>query len=265
MSHPLVRGLLWLAFLLVLLGEGRYRGFIAAWQVWLVLGSAIAVTVATLATAVSREPTCDHLGHDHRGTTWRGTVLHAVPLCAVLALGDGGLGQHALEHTGMWRPSAEPPVSARPLIPPFRPVLSMTPKRAGDLLPAGATADASVPLRLDLHRLYRPGALLGVERVVVIGKFQAATQVKPEQLPPGADPAQVHGSLYRFVMICCAADARPVMVTVIGEPPPAGLDPGTWVEVKGRWLRPEPAGLAGIAAERWSVVPAPENEYLAPY
>ena len=63
----------------------------------------------------------------------------------------------------------------------------------------------------------------------------------------------------------CAADARPVKVLVTGEPPPEGLTWDTWVEVKGRWLRPGPGGLAGIAVERWAVVPAPQSDYLSPY
>jgi uncharacterized membrane protein YcgQ (UPF0703/DUF1980 family) len=36
--------------------------------------------------------------------------------------------------------------------------------------------------------------------------------------------------LSRLVMVCCAADARPVSITVVGRLPASG----TWVEVVGR-------------------------------
>jgi uncharacterized repeat protein (TIGR03943 family) len=70
--------------------------------------------------------------------------------------------------------------------------------------------------------------------------------------------------LTRFVLSCCAADARPVRVAVRTAPPfPA---PDTWVEVTGRW-RPERRSAEDdrppvLDAESLRAVPRPARPYL---
>jgi len=269
MNQIVVRGLLWLAFLLTMLGQKRYLDFIAAWQVWLILASIIAIAIATAAAAAHRDQSCTHEGHDHgpgEHGTWRGTLLHAIPLWAAFALGpQAGLGSHAVVTSGLWLPTGEPP----PLVlPDFLPSFHASAVRSDSPVAPDRWTDTSVPKNLDLHRLYQPGAFLGVEKVVVIGKVMPgvdASLAKPEFMPTGTALTEVHCTVYRFVMTCCAADARPAQVLVCGEPPPAELTSQTWVEIKGVWLKPNAGGLAGIVAERWQVVEAPANEYLAPY
>jgi uncharacterized repeat protein (TIGR03943 family) len=63
-------------------------------------------------------------------------------------------------------------------------------------------------------------------------------------------------SLLRLVMVCCAADARPVSVPVLGTLP----RPGSWVRVHGRLT----ARGQAIALEVRDVhaIPAPESPFL---
>jgi len=229
----------------------------------------IAVTIATIAAAANQGQACDHEGHDH-GTdaqgTWRGTMLHAIPLWSALVFGpQGGLGSQAVVMSAAWMPTGEPP----PLfLPDFLAPFHASPRSSGTPLVQGTLADVSVPMHLDLHRLYQPGAFLGVVDVVVIGKLMPGmdeTLSKPEYRPLEAPVDGAHGTLYRFVMICCAADARPAQVLVFGQPPPSNLAHDSWVEVQGRWLRPAAGGLAGIIVDRWQVIPTPAEEYLTPY
>lgn len=267
MNHTAIRGLLWLGFLLFMLAERRYVDLIAAWQVWLIVAAIAAVAVATMAAVASRTAVCDHPDHDHGPATpadWRGTVVHALPLLGALSWGGGGLGHQAAGRTGMWMPTGEAPPL---IIPEFMPSFHATPRESHEPLPVGTVADASVPQRLDLHRLYQPSASRA-ERVVILGKLE--TRLDQElldtiPLPSGVQRADIHGVLYRFVMICCAADARPAQVVLTGVAPPTDLHPDAWLEATGVWLRPGPEGLAGIRVERWELVPAPAEEYLAPY
>jgi len=71
--------------------------------------------------------------------------------------------------------------------------------------------------------------------------------------------------LTRFVISCCAADARPVRVAIRGGEPP-GPAPDTWLEVTGTWhpetrsaedSRPPILDLTSLRT-----VPAPANPYL---
>jgi uncharacterized repeat protein (TIGR03943 family) len=71
--------------------------------------------------------------------------------------------------------------------------------------------------------------------------------------------------LTRFVISCCAADARPVRVAIRGGQPPLPA-PDTWVEVTGTWnpetrsgedTRPPTLNLTSLRT-----IPPPANQYL---
>jgi hypothetical protein len=64
------------------------------------------------------------------------------------------------------------------------------------------------------------------------------------------------GRIGRLAMVCCAADARPVSIAVIGSLPPKG----TWVRITGH-LAARGGGLA-LAASSIVGIPTPENPFL---
>jgi uncharacterized repeat protein (TIGR03943 family) len=71
--------------------------------------------------------------------------------------------------------------------------------------------------------------------------------------------------LTRFVLTCCAADARPVRVAVRGAGPPWPA-PDTWLEVVGTWRAErrdaEDEHPPVLDASELRSVPAPANPYL---
>jgi uncharacterized repeat protein (TIGR03943 family) len=72
--------------------------------------------------------------------------------------------------------------------------------------------------------------------------------------------------LARLVLSCCAADARPIKVGMVGEAP-VGLADDTWVAVIGTYVERtavdpiNEATIPYIEVETWEVVPAPRRPY----
>lgn len=98
------------------------------------------------------------------------------------------------------------------------------------------------------------GKLKG-HRVITEGRI-----FRDDALPPG----QV--MLFRFVVVCCAADAMPVQA-VIKSPATASLKDDQWVRVDGTFhlLDEEGARVLEIDATRIDPIPAPAQPYLSPY
>jgi uncharacterized repeat protein (TIGR03943 family) len=72
--------------------------------------------------------------------------------------------------------------------------------------------------------------------------------------------------LARLVLNCCAADARPIKVGMIGDTP-AGLPDDTWVELIGTYSDQtgvdaiNEATIPYLEVEHWQQVPAPASPY----
>ncbi|MEW6709936.1 MAG: TIGR03943 family protein [Candidatus Riflebacteria bacterium] len=80
---------------------------------------------------------------------------------------------------------------------------------------------------------------------------------------PGVPPGKF--VIFRFVMVCCVADAQPVAVVVNGKAP-EDIANERWVEIEGILEKTEIEGnpAAVINADRIVPAPAPENPYLTP-
>jgi uncharacterized repeat protein (TIGR03943 family) len=80
---------------------------------------------------------------------------------------------------------------------------------------------------------------------------------------PGADGQPV---LARIVLTCCAADGRPVKISLDGKAP-AGLAAGTWIEADGTYSSrtgADPINKARIpylTVTAWQEIPAPQDPY----
>ncbi|GEM_PF-1860173 len=80
---------------------------------------------------------------------------------------------------------------------------------------------------------------------------------------PGVPPGKF--VIFRFVIVCCVADAQPVAVVVNGQRP-ENISNETWVEVEGILEKTEIEGNPAVVinADRIVSAPAPENPYLTP-
>jgi hypothetical protein len=282
MTHAAIKGLLWLAFLLTLFGNARYLDFVIGWHVWLMVPSVVVLFIAVLAS-VRGDPHCQHPDHDHgsSGHDWTQIVIHALPLAAVWALGDGRLGTHAALRSGFWQPTALPSemasdieatdmeateTTSSDLRVEFTPRFTMTPGYGfeEDIPMMGMLPVASNTI----YSLYRSTSVASGTTVSLVVRYVEGAEaqvITPERLPPGIELAQVHGLAFRFVMVCCAADARPVGAAVIGLPPPPGGSNDTWWRIRARWIPSPSVGFAALDVEQWEVIPAPANEYLSAY
>ncbi len=93
------------------------------------------------------------------------------------------------------------------------------------------------------------------QRVVTEGRV-----FRDESLPAGTV------GLYRFVIVCCAADAIPVQV-VLRSADAARLPNDGWVRVEGTVGSVDAADGAAVAvvnADRVTTIAAPSNPYLSP-
>ncbi|QSB13193.1 TIGR03943 family protein [Natronosporangium hydrolyticum] len=83
----------------------------------------------------------------------------------------------------------------------------------------------------------------------------------------GADEGEQEQFLARLVLSCCAADARPIKVGMVGAEAPVGLADDTWVAVIGTYVEQttvdpiNEATIPYIEVETWEVVPPPDRPY----
>jgi uncharacterized repeat protein (TIGR03943 family) len=171
-----------------------------------------------------------HDGHDHAGNSLIGWLLVA-PILAIAVVAPSPLGAFAANRAPTTLPT----------------------RRDFGPLPAATAGSVDLPLIEFVGRaVYDQGRSLHGVPVRLVG---FAT---PDARGDGF-------LLTRFVIRCCAADARPVRVAVRGGQPPWPA-PDTWLEVTGTW-RPEPRtaedtrppvlDLTGLRT-----VPPPANQYV---
>lgn len=130
-------------------------------------------------------------------------------------------------------------------------------------LDSGADLSAGAPDKaaVDSNKVVSMGYMLkhrrklNGHRVITEGRI-----FRDDTLPAG----QV--MLFRFVVVCCAADAMPVQA-VIKSPATSSLKDDQWVRVDGTFhlLNEEGARVLQIDASKIDPIPAPAQPYLSPY
>jgi putative membrane protein len=82
------------------------------------------------------------------------------------------------------------------------------------------------------------------------------------------DPDLPNGQLviFRFIVVCCAADAMPVQAVVV-SPQTASFKNDQWVHVEGtlKVITDQGRSIPTIQADKIEQIPAPEEPYLSPY
>ena len=170
-------------------------------------------------------------GHDHGGLSRVGWLL-VLPILAIAVVAPNPLGAFAADRA----PTTVP-----------------TPTRDFGALPPPTAGAVDIPLTQFVGRaVHDQGRSLRGVPVRLVGF--ATTDARGNGF-----------LLTRFVISCCAADARPVRVAIRGSESPWPA-PDTWLEVTGTW-RPETRSaedhrppILDLTSVR--TVPAPANEYL---
>jgi putative membrane protein len=224
----------WALGLVGILLAGRYSLFIRATLWPLLLGTLLIVLLFLVAMMI--RPVHEGSGRIRAATWVRGAML-LLPLLYMSTLLTGaaasGLNSFALQKRSLGFNSASDSTSADS-------DTSALPG-ANQLISLGYLAK---------HMNH----LLG-SHVVVEGRV-----FKDDTLPAG------QFTLYRFVVVCCAADAMPIQVAV-KSPGLSLLHDDDWVRVSGTFTSQDRDGkrFTMIDADAVNPIPAPDEPYLSPY
>lgn len=224
--------LCWGAYLTVVIASGGLASFIAGWQHGLVITAAVAFALLVLGAWWGGHDIDNSDQHQHATKTPTDQVLHTLvhclPLFLITALGVTSLGGQAFSIG-----SGHAPAPA---------VIDQTPH---ELTLADITVDnPNLP-----------------DEVTLIGMAYTPTADDYLQLD-GLTHTTGPMLLYRFQIICCAADAVAMYVAV------QGIDGSrfandTWLRVHGRLERPKPPSNRGVVhVTTVEVIPLPEEPYI---
>lgn len=204
---------------------------------WLVIAGSVLIVLGSIAflraTRVRRGGHEEHAGHDHDHhhaplAAW----LLLLPVLTLFLVTPAPLGSFAAGRQSAVRVDAPEEFAALP-----------------------APKDGAIELKLNEfadRALYDTKGSLVEKQVRLVGFVTAA--------PSGSGPSFY---LTRFVIACCAADARSVKIAIYGVPSPP-LD--SWTEITGRWRRPpgkidpltdEPA----LTAKQLTPIAQPDDPY----
>lgn len=241
----------------------------------------------------------DHHDHEHLSASdrWLHSAVHLLPLFFVIAVGSSGLGAQAITivkastsraqaqpaavkpepapakpdpatpaptKTGPASSPTTPPVATTPA-PETAPVSNLAdgPSSPEPTVTKAEPADHSVALPLTLTQLYFPAKHPGVTKVETIGRILVPTAEDLKKVPADVDTSEMKLMLYRFHMTCCAADARPVFIILLGHDT-KGLENETWAKVTGRWVpAPGLGDMVKLVVEKLEIVPPPAEPYIS--
>ena len=243
----------WIGWILGLAVSGGYRDYVAGWHIYLqVLGLVILgftfigeVIRGSLAQAGQvHGPDCAHGEHAHSRLSLTLVLAHLVPMVLYLAVGPATLSLQPQAGGGLESVVGDsPPVPSQP--PPQK-------------------LDQEGYLITDLAKLN--GQLLRREslppKVRVVGQIFTFPPDQLEKIPPEVRELGVRSYFFRFVMTCCAADARPVAAALLDESRVQG-ESETWFELKGQPMIIEgQKDYLALRADKLKQVPKPADPYL---
>jgi uncharacterized repeat protein (TIGR03943 family) len=192
----------------------------------------VAAGVATLWYELRRRDDAVEVhGHNGHREPWVGWLLIA-PVLGLLLVAPPALGSYSATSAGTSVPEAQPESGFPPL-------------------PEASLVELSM-LDYAARAIWEDGRSLTGRRVQLTGFL--ITEEGGEQY------------LARLVLSCCAADARPIKVGMVGDGP-AGLPDDSWVEVIGEYADQtgvdpiNEATIPYIQIEHWRQVPAPTSPY----
>jgi putative membrane protein len=240
---PALVFLSWLCAYVWLMKGGRYAAYLNP-KLWPFLVMAVTIALLFLISEIRRSRTRAHI----RGGAemWLQAILLGLPLLFLWVIHGESLGAHTLTKRSlslnMGAPAAGQSTDADP---------------AGSFSKDGAVeAVTLLELKID-RRQELIGKRVSTDGIVYRGK-ERLRDFLLEELPAGSF------ILFRFRVICCAADAVPIGVLVSGDN--SDLKDNGWIRVTGQYVIREIGGDAVpcIKAEEVHEIPAPppEQRYL---
>lgn len=255
-TERLLFGVAWGMYLLLVITSGGLASFLASWQHGLVIAAAVALGLLMVGAAwgggetpaVPHPPAYHHQPADHHQPPARAptdhvlqTLIHCLPLFLITSLGVTSLGGQAFRVSSLGPDGFRAPT---------------------------ATADHDSH-DFNLADVYADKAELPAE-ATLIGMIFAPTAADFASLPgvdlggfdAGKKPAPSPVMLYRFQIVCCAADAVPLFVMLDGLDRTRFAN-DTWITVRGRLDRPQPpTNLGTLHVIDSQAIPAPAEPYL---
>lgn len=213
--------------LIWLLFSGRYRAFLRP-GFWLVL--ALACVVLLLFATVSLLGTIDH-GHEFgRPGRWIRFALLVLPLLYVIEARNVSLGSYAFESRS-----------------------------------AAVGAIGNIRASRSVEEIGKENELTPLEILQYFKEYEGKNIVTEGMVYTGDDVPENHFLVFRFLMICCAADALPAGALVT-QGNAVGYQKDSWVRVEGT-LGLKSMGsfvLPYIQAKKITPIDPPEFPYLIP-
>ncbi len=229
--------LCWAVYLGMVISSGGLGSFIAAWQHSLIVVAAV-VFVVLMALSWWGRAAVAHEHHQHAGRAPLDqviqTLVHCLPLFLIAGLGVTALGGQAFATSG------------------FRaPAIPTTPSTAPPIVLGEYTI-------ADVYAGNRPAPV----PVTLIGMAYAPSDEDYSRLPGSMTREQVPLLLYRYQIICCAADATPLFVGILGVDRTRFAN-DSWIRVTGTLDAPvAPANVGILHVTTVEAVPEPAEPYL---
>ena len=252
----------WIILVGVMLGGRYYTYYVAAWHGYLQaagLGLMLLVFLASWAdrraTAPAPSCACRHSDEPERPPSLLNLAVQWVPLLIFLAVGPTSLN---LDASGL---AAAGVRNGQRAAPPAQNGPAGQAALAGEEPPRWVEGYLAMTL-LDLHRAYVKDGRLP-EKVLLVGRAYQVGDQERANLPEDVRANGVKSFIYRFVISCCTADARPVSVVLRGGAAQQ-VQSGDWYEVRGHPLvLPGPSRSLALEVESFHKVEAPRSPYLS--
>jgi uncharacterized repeat protein (TIGR03943 family) len=217
----------WMASLVWLLISGRYQAFLRP-GFWPLLCLACIVLALFVAVSFFGKP----IGRNRivGSNQWIRFALLALPILYVIVAHDISLGSYAFENRS-----------------------------------AAVGALANIRASRSLKDIGKDNTLTPLEILQYFKEFEGKNIVTEGMVYRGDDVPEQHFLVFRFLMICCAADALPAGALVAHDNA-KGFEKDLWVRVKGVLGLKDMGGfvLPYIQAEKITPIDPPEFPYLIP-
>ena len=270
----------WSAILSYFYFSGRIASFLHPMFRPLVLisGGVLLLLAVGLALAPSAtEECCDEDGCGHtfgRMTAGRITtfLILLLPICAAAAVSSDGFGVRTMMNRGIVTDAAGlSPTSPKSSAPVDMPMpsgdgASVTPPSNPAPAPTANASEAYLPKsKSGAIILQVPDLLYAAQDSSLRPDFQGRTiELTGQWMPDTVNNAKgTRFKLVRMLMVCCAADARPVAV-LVEDSKKTKIPEMSWVKVSGRAIFPTEGGrmVAVVKADSVAVTDPPEETML---
>lgn len=236
--------LVWSAVFGVFYFSGTYIEFLSPQFAWLmILGFVLCSTFfLVLLLGGPRHSGCTYTEHHHSGASILRMLILLTPVMFALNYGSWQLGSFAFDKraVGVTRVGG----------------MSESEKTSGVIQPEPVNAaENNKTVDVSLIQIHSKFESLVGRRVVTQGMYMSETPGLPED----------SYVIFRFLIVCCAADAQPLAVMIRGSRP-AGVSDEKWLQVEGVLKSTEVDGNAAVVIEAEKVTPVspPKNPYMLP-